>query len=280
MTRIEKYFGRGLSCYRTLNHAEYFIKITSPADAIFAFEYARDYNLKTFVLGGGSNVFFKNSRIKSLILKNDLPHKIEPLGGNRFEVSSSVMMMELLKYAYENSRDACYYLSSAPCQVGGAIAMNAGSGRRENKSISDFIESVQVLRNGKIENIKREEIPFAYRHSPFADSDQTFIISAIFNFPRKDFIISPITERLNWARENQDLTVPNCGSLCNTYNANIMKLARAVFRPLGVGISFKKLNWGYNKATSPLSFKIFLLTLDMLHKVFNKKIKYEIKIVD
>ncbi|MFR6032639.1 MAG: hypothetical protein ACLUKN_05355 [Bacilli bacterium] len=89
-------------------------------------------------------MFFKNTRIKSFILRNKLPKEIKYLGGDRFEISSSVSMIELLKYMYAQSRECCYYLASAPCQVGGAIAMNA-VGHRGNRTISDYIESVSFV---------------------------------------------------------------------------------------------------------------------------------------
>ena len=145
MLRVKKYCGSDLSGYRTLNTAENFAEIKTPHDAIEAFDLAEKKKLSPFVLGAGSNVFFKNSYIKSFVLRNKIPKEIKDLGEDRFEVSSSVTMMELLKYMYAQSRDCCYYLASAPCQVGGAIAMNAGSGKLENKTISDYIISVSYV---------------------------------------------------------------------------------------------------------------------------------------
>ena len=274
---IKEYVGKSLSLFKTLNRAEFYAEIASARDALEAFSYAEKRGLKPFVLGGGSNVFFKNSNIKSFILKNALPKKIEPLGGDRFKVSSSVRMMELLKFAYSESRSACYYLASAPCEVGGAIAMNAGTGPRESKAVFDFLESVEYVSDGSVVEKPAAEIRHSHRHTEL--SENAFIVSAVFKLPKTNFDRDPIKARLDWARENQDLSVPNCGSLCNKYNAGLMKLTRTLFRPFPAGMSRKKLNWTYNKADNPIYLRAFLFTLKFLHKLFRKELKFEIKIV-
>ncbi len=275
---LKEYCGKGLSKFRTLNTAKFYAEIKSEEEAIDAFEFAKKQKLSPFVLGAGSNVFFKNSNVKSFVIKNALPERIEYQGGDRFEVSSSVSMLSLLKETYKLERDATYYLASAPCQVGGAIAMNAGTGPKEAKAIFDFIESVKVVRNGKVKNLLKSEIKHGHRNTEL--SKDAFIISAIFNFPKRKFTTDPIRERLDWAIKNQDLSIPNCGSLCNKYNAKIMKFTRAIFRPFPAGMSQKKLNWTYNKADNPIYLRAFLFILKYLHKLFGKEIKFEIKMVD
>lgn len=281
MLNVGKYRGRNLSGFRTLNTAKYFAEITSPQDAVEAFGFACEKKLQAFVLGGGSNVFFKNTRIKSFILRNKLPKEIKYLGGDRFEISSSVSMIELLKYMYAQSRECCYYLASAPCQVGGAIAMNAGSGIAENRTISDYIESVSFVEGVRgIFSKRKPELGFSYRKSFFSDRNDVFITSAVFKFPKTEFAENPISARLEWAKKNQDLTAPNCGSLCNLYDARIMSFTRSMFRCMPAGISKKKLNWAYNNAKNPIALRMCLATLTMLHRIFGKKIKYEIKIIE
>ena len=278
MLEVKKYSGKSLSRFRTRNTADFYADICSVEDAIQAFEFAQAHNLKPFVLGAGSNVFFKNAKIKSFVMKNAVEKKIEYLGDDIFEVSSSVMMLDLLKHLYKESRDATYYLASAPCEVGGAIAMNAGTGPKEAKAIFDFIVSVKFVRNGQVYELNADEIEHSHRHTEL--STNAFILSAKFRFPRTTFEADPIKARLDWAVKNQDLSVPNCGSLCNKYNAKIMKFTRAIFRPFPAGMSPKKLNWAYNKADNPIYLRAFFATLKVLHKLFAQKLKFEIKMID
>ena len=275
---IKKYSGQNVSRFRTRHTVDFYADITSADDAIEAFAFAKNFNLKPFVLGAGSNVFFKNKKIKSFVLKNAVEQKIEYLGNDKFEVTSSVMMLDLLKFLYKDNRDASYYLASAPCEVGGAIAMNAGTGPKEAKAIFDFIESVKFVRNGQIFELPADKIEHSHRHTEL--STNAFILSAKFCFPRTIFEADPIKARLDWAVKNQDLSVPNCGSLCNKYNARIMRFTRAIFRPFPAGMSQKKLNWTYNKADNPIYLRAFLGTLKFLHKLFRQKLKFEIKMID
>ena len=275
---IREYAGNNLSCFKTFNRAENYAEIKSEREAADAFDYARKTGLRPFVLGAGSNVFFKNTNIDAFVIKNALPKKIGHLGGDRYFVSSSVRMIEMLRRIYKDGRDCCYYLASAPCEVGGALAMNAGTGPKEKKSIFDFVESVRYFRDGRVFDKPAAEIDHSYRSSELASN--AFVISAIFKFPERKFDADPVKARLDWARENQDLSVPNCGSLCTRYDARLMKFARLLFRPFPAGMSRKKLNWAYNKADNPAYLRAFLFTLGLLHKIFRKELKFELKIID
>ncbi len=275
---IKEYRGKKLSKFRTFNVAKNYVDIKSETDIFKAFEYAKKNDLSLFVLGAGSNVFFKQTNVKSFVLKNALEKKIEKLSENKFEVSSSVMVLDLLKFLYSQKLDAPYYLASAPCEVGGAIAMNAGTGPKEAKAIFDFVESVKFFRNGKIEHLPADKIKHSHRYTEL--SKDAFIISAVFNFPSTEFELDPVKARLDWAVKNQDLSLPNCGSLCNKYNASIMKFTRLLFKPFPAGMSTKKLNWTYNKADNPIYLRAFLFTLKTLHRLFGKEIKFEIKMIN
>ncbi|MBQ6534899.1 MAG: FAD-binding protein [Opitutales bacterium] len=275
---VKEYKGKFLSRFRTLNRAKLYAEIRSPEDAIEAFALAEKLGAKPFVLGAGSNVFFRRSDISAFVMKNAVEKKIEPLGGDRFLVSSSVMMIDLLKFMRDESRAAPYYLASAPCEVGGAIAMNAGTGPKEGKAVFDFIESVKFVRGGKVLELPAAEIAHSHRSTEL--SSNAFALSAVFSFPKTELSSDPVKDRLEWAAKNQDLSVPNCGSLCNKYDARLMRFARFLFAPLPAGMSQKKLNWAYNKAESPACLRAFISTLTLLHKIFRKELKYEIKMID
>ncbi len=274
-----QYNGRGLSKFRTLNTAKCYIEISDENDVAQAFNLVQEQGLEPFVLGAGSNVFFRNKKIKSAIIKNNLPKSINHIKDDLFEVSASVDMLQLLNFTLSENRDCCYYLASAPCQVGGAIAMNAGSGKVEHKYICNFIKSVKYFDGEKIVEKNKEEIFFDYRTSEFLHK-KCFIISAIFEFPQKNITTNPIRERLEWAKKNQDLSQANCGSMCNTYNANILKFVRFLFAPLPCGLSKKKLNWAQNKSKNPFWLRLMFGTIKALHKILHKRLKFEIIFVD
>ena len=276
--KLERYAGSGLSLFRTFNTAEKFCRIRNKSDAIEALAFAASENLHAVAVGGGSNIFFKSKNIKSFVLKNELPETIEYLGGDKFMVSASVPMIKLLKVMRESGRDCFYYLASAPCQIGGAIAMNAGSGPKDGLSISDYIESVEFADANGLETAQKSELKFAYRHSEFLDSPTRFILGAVFVFPKKEIAENPISARLEWARTNQDLSAPNCGSLCSRYDAKILGIVRKIYKFLPARLSPKKLNWALNYAKNPAWLSSMLFVITALHKLFGKVLKFELRI--
>lgn len=275
---ISAYNGRSLSRFRTLNTADFYVEIKSKDDIAAAYSAAEKSRRKIFVLGGGSNVFFQNARIKSAVLKNALPESIENLGGSRYRVSSSVKMGDLLAFALKNSLDCCYYLASAPCQVGGAVAMNAGSGIKEGLGISDFVESVEFFDGQKISATGKSDAHFGFRSSIFIEKNY-FITSVILRLPKRKIDGDPIRERLEWAVKNQDLSGNNCGSLCDEYYAPILKFARFLFSKSPAKLSAKKLNWALNSAENPLWLGLLFGTIALLHKLLRRRLKFEIRIV-
>lgn len=276
----ERYAGRGLSLLRTFNMAENFCRISEVNEAVEALRFAASKKIEVVVVGGGSNIFFKSTKIESFLLKNELPETIEYLGGDRFRVSASVPMLKLLKNMKELGRDTFYYLASAPCQIGGAIAMNAGSGPKEGLAISDFIESVECADFEDVKTYSKSEIDFSYRHSEFLAKPTRFITSAIFVFPEKKIEGDPIAARIEWARKNQDLSAPNCGSLCSKYDARILKFVRLLYSFFPTRLSGKKLNWVLNRAENPAWLTSMLWLIRFLHKIFGKKLKFELRIFE
>lgn len=285
---FEIYRGKSLSRYRTKNFAQNLFKVRSAGDAQnFIKNFENKNSDAFFILGGGSNVFFKNKNIKSILIKNEIPEEIKVLDEDAglIEVSSGTTMQRLLNFLYDACRDAPYYLASAPCQLGGAIAMNAGSGPSEKLSISDFIVSVKFVdAHGDLIEAQKSDLKFSYRSSVFSKASKAenfaFIVSAKFIFSKKTFQENPIEKRLKWAAENQDLSVPNCGSLCNEYYAPILRCARAIFAPFPAGISKKKLNWAFNKSENPIYLKALFAFINAAHKLLGKRLKFEIKIVE
>ncbi len=64
------------------------------------------------------------------------------------------------------------FLSGIPCTLGGALYMNAGAG---GKYISEIVESVLVLREGKERLLTKEECGYAYKRSAFMENNDVIL---------------------------------------------------------------------------------------------------------
>lgn len=278
--KIESFTSNSLSHYRTQHHFERIGEITSVDDLREYCSYAEENKVNIYIIGNGSNTLFVKRNIQSLVLKNKLPKYITPLPDNRLEVSSSVSVMEVLKYCYQNSLDSFYYLASVPATIGGALAMNAGQGKDfGGATIYEFVESITFFEDGCIKTLENSQIIRNYRETLFTGIHSKLILSAIFKFERTKFNDNPINSRIMWAKEYQDNTAPNCGSVFKLANFRILTKLRG----LSIGKSMfsnKTTNWIRNQSESSYSIIVLIKIAQILHFVTRQKIALEIITVD
>ena len=272
---FNNFISKKLSFYRTkhiFQHYKDFKSIEELKELInFTVKNKKNY----IILGNGSNVFFANNFIKTVILKNEIPETIIEKGNGLIEVSSSVKTMNLLKYCYKRNYDCFYFLSSVPSTIGGNVAMNAGNGKLSNQFISNYIVSLKVFDGKKIFSLKKNEINFKYRESKFSGNNNLFIISALFRFKNKKIKINPIKERLKWAKKYQDYSAPNCGSVFKDRYSFIMFLLGGI-KIFGTEFSPKTQNWILNKSENTKGIKTLIFLCRIFHIIFFKIAKLEI----
>lgn len=268
-----------LSKYKTFHQFEYYGEIRSTDDYIYFLEWAKKNNKDIYILGNGSNTLFTRKKVKSLILKNRLPKKINCISQeeNLFEVTSNVLMGEILNYCHKESLDSFYFLASVPATIGGALAMNAGEAKINNRTIYDYVESVTFLDSyGIFQTINRSEMELDFRKTMFTGRNDKLIVSAIFRFPKKSFNNNnPIKERIEWAKIHQDNVNPNCGSVFNESNYRIMGWLKGV-KIAKTQYSKKTFNWINNNSKSPLPILSLISIAKILHIIFGKICNIEV----
>lgn len=268
------------SWYKTQHEFKHVVDIKNETDYYKAVEYSINHGLKCYVLGNGSNTFFKRKRVVSVLLRNCLPEFIHKVSEDEVEVSSSTKLMKLLRYLYKEGRDGPYNLASVPGTVGGAIAMNAGTGKSEGHFIGQYLKSVVYFHNGMRVEKDASELNLGFRRSMFSERRDCFILSAKFVFTRKKFEENPITARLDWARDHQDLKVPNCGSVWRLANWRILYIAHKVFRSSPAYLSDKSHIWISNKSSDNKYILRILKFVRLLHLFSGQKCECEIRIVE
>jgi UDP-N-acetylmuramate dehydrogenase len=270
-----------LSFYRTIHHFEKYGEFHTIEQFHEYCKWAKANQVKVYILGNGSNTLFKGKRVKSLVLRNKLSKQIIPLPEHRLEVSSSTLVIDVLKYCYENSFDSFYYLSSVPATIGGALAMNAGRGRQYQLTIYDFVESVTFFdfETDCIKTLGKENIIKGYRETIFTGIQSRLILSAIFKFSHLHFEGNPIAERCKWSKKYQDYSAPNCGSVFKTADHRILNRLQG----LSIGkacFSAKTVNWISNTSSDSIPIIILITIAKILHFVRGKKAELEVIVVD
>ncbi|AGY56530.1 FAD-binding protein [Gloeobacter kilaueensis] len=264
-----------LSTFRTHHHFEHYGEFHDLDEFAKYSHWAALNNAKVYILGNGSNTLFTADTIRALVLKNCIPKLLKSLPDNRLEISSSVQINDVLNYCYQRSLTSFYYLASVPASIGGALAMNAGRGRSHNCTIYDFVESVTFFDGETVKTLKNDEIARGYRKTIFTGMHEKLILSAILQFERTEFGISPISERRQFAKEHQDNTQPNCGTVFKSACYPIMDRLRGI-RVGEAQFSQKTSNWILNKSASSRNIMRLIAIAKLLHLVTFRKIELEV----
>ncbi len=155
--------------------AKYFAAANSVEELKQLIEAAQKENLPVFILGGGSNILISDKGFDGLVIKIKMA-KIE-VENNLLKVEAGALLSQAVKTALANNLAGLEWATDIPGTIGGAIHGNAGA---YGQAISDNLELISVWRNGKIENLKKEECGFDYRQSIFnQEGNRDIIISAV-----------------------------------------------------------------------------------------------------
>ena len=194
--------------YKIGGPAKYFVEVSKKQEVLEALEFAKSKDLKYFILCGGSNVLFSDEGYDGLVIKLDL----EEIGirDNVIYAESGVKLMALINRGLDNKLTGLEFLAGVPGEVGGAIRGNAGA---FGKEIKDFIKMIEIVRDGKIMQIRADEAEFKYRDSIFKHNDD-IILSGQFELKEGNVekARALVEERINYRKENHPMK-PSAGSI-------------------------------------------------------------------
>ncbi len=164
------------------------------------------------VLGGGSNALAADEGVRGLVIHLDPEFfgGVEERPDGTVRAGAALPLGLLLKFLIERGYGECEFLYGIPAQVGGAVAMNAGSSSRWIDGY--FVEGTRVSPDGRVGLFDKEAARFGYRSSALGGS---VVTEAVFKFPR----VEPEITRANIAvyqdyrQKTQDLKNPNCGCM-------------------------------------------------------------------
>ena len=223
-----------LSNYSWFNlggNAEYFFKPNNKNQLIEFLKEAKKNNLKTSILGAGSNTLFRDNGVKGAVIKlgpNFSFTKI--LNKNIIETGAATLDRKVANFAKDNNLANLEFLSCIPGSIGGAIIMNSGC---YDNDISKILLSIQVIDkiNFIEKEIKREDIRFFYRGSNL--NEDLIITSAKFKGlnGKKDKIETKQHEFIKKKKMSQPSQIKTCGSTFK--NVDIDKKAWMLIKEAG-----------------------------------------------
>ena len=239
-----------------------------------------------FVFGGGSNLLASDEHEFDFIVNlREFNKELVYNGGGKFTVGASVRLQQLINTVNLCGYGGIEYLYSVPGLVGGAVFMNAGGGKNEGNSISDYIVSVSALYDGKIVTLEKKDCDFSYRSSVFKKDKEYMIVSVEFDFPEQIIEVSKkkIEERMEFSKRVHDISYPNFGSVFKIYDPHIMSFVRRMQRKkkFGVRFSSKTDNWLINCGDGTYSMALKRINkVKRLHRIFHRECQTEVIIWD
>lgn len=192
--------------------ADIWFEPVDESELIHALRLAKEFEQKVYVLGGGSNSLIPDEGLKGLLIHLSPKYfgQIELNDQGHVCAGAGLPLGSLLKFLVNHGFGDCEFMMGIPAQVGGALAMNAGSA---SHWIGDYlIKGRYVTFEGEAKFFDKEEAQFRYRDSGLRGKVVTY---AEFNFPIKDAEVTKkkLSEYNAYRMRTQDLKHPNCGCM-------------------------------------------------------------------
>ena len=212
-----------LSNYSWFNlggNAEFFFKAKDKKQLIEFLREAKNKNLKTTILGAGSNTLFRDNGVKGVVIKlgNEFSYT-KLVNKNILDVGAATLDRKVANYAKENNVGNLEFLSCIPGSVGGAIVMNSGCYEND---ISKVLISIQAIDKNKLSviEIKKEDIKFSYRGTDLPND--LIIISAKLKGIEgvKEKIEKKQSDFIKKKKNSQPSQIKTCGSTFKNVNKN------------------------------------------------------------
>ncbi len=236
-----------------------------------------------YFIGGGSNLLISERVFEGVISLKRFNDSISCQENGQYIVGASVKLARLIDTINKDGRGGIEYLCTVPGLVGGAVAMNAGTGRKEGLAISDYIVKVKAFDReaGKVVFFDKDECEFEHRSSVFKKDGRYIILEVHFAFKPQAQEISQILrkDKIAYSRYHHDSSAANFGSVFSVFNPTILKMARRLEygNKKGVHFSKKTLNWILKEKNGSFQEAIDLINnIQRAHKLLRKECRVEV----
>lgn len=207
-------FDKDLKTYTTFGiggPADVLVRPTSIEELEELLKFNHENNIKTFVMGKGSNLLVSDKGIRGcVIVLADNFDKIS-IEGDYLTALSGTSLTNASLAAIDKGLAGMEEISGIPGSVGGAVAMNAGAYGREIKDVAVEIQAFDF--EGNLHTFTNDEMNFSYRHSRIFD-DNLIVVSAKFKLEKgdKDLITERYLDFKNRRESKQPLDKKSAGS--------------------------------------------------------------------
>lgn len=203
--------------FRVGGPAKYFVSPAGEAELFRVLSLCREEGIPYYILGNGSNLLVSDRGYDGvMILMGDGFCGMEKSEGEepdsvRYTAGSGLLLSRIAKEALEDSMTGFEFAAGIPGTLGGAVVMNAGAYGGEMK---DVLKKVRLMdREGKILELKTEELELGYRHSCIPENEY-IVLSAELELKKgsREEILALMEDLAFRRRNKQPLEYPSAGS--------------------------------------------------------------------
>ncbi len=207
---IENASLKNLNTYKLESVAKYLVKVLNIEGLKELLEYIKKENLNYFILGNGSNVIL-DDYLDGILIKLDGLNNLT-IKDNIVTCGAAVKMSTLTCETISKNLTGLEWAINIPGTVGGSIVGNAGA---YNSEIFDNLISIKVIdKDCNIKELKKEDIPHAYRHTSLKNKEY-IVIEATFKLTKgnKEDSLTLIKDRTKRRKKTQPIDMPSAGSV-------------------------------------------------------------------
>ena len=268
--------------------AEFFVRISTVEELKQVIEFTQKNNIKTTIIGNGSNILVLDKGINGIVIKVDLKNiRIEEIDDKvNIEVESGVLLGALAQRLLKEEIKGFEELSGIPGTIGGAVVMNAGA---HGKEIKDILISVTALDyEGNIHTFNNKDMNFSYRHSKFSDGEYIVLSTTLqLEKGKQEEIKEKMQEYAKYRKEKQPIEFASAGSTFKRGEDFITAklIDEAGLKGYRIGdaeVSTKHAGFVINKgeATAQDILDLIEYIKKKVYEKFEKEINLEIKIIE
>jgi UDP-N-acetylmuramate dehydrogenase len=190
--------------------ARYFFVAKTATDIIRAVKAAREFSLKFFILGGGSNILFDDKGYSGILIKDECNRF--GVYNNSIAAQSGAVVDKMVDSALKAGLGGIEYAAGIKGTVGGAIYGNAGA---FGHAINEILESaVLYTHENEITIVDNSHFKFAYRKSSLSDSGDVVLSVKLSLKPAdKVKLAEIIDERRKFRQERHPVGQGSAGSV-------------------------------------------------------------------
>ena len=190
--------------------ADYFAEPASEEALCALLDAAMESETPVLLMGNGSNLLVRDGGYRGLVIRLGKEFSaIEQRESGLFS-QAGALLSALSRMAADAGYTGLEFAQGIPGTVGGGVYMNAGAYGGE---MSQIVDSVRVLRDGKIEKLSCADMEFGYRHSK-AMEEGLLVLGASFHLEKgeRNAIEAAMRDFAARRKEKQPLEYPSAGS--------------------------------------------------------------------